>query len=80
MERHIGKGRRGPYIAAIENILTIHFGLPTVGAVFQMNDSYVGSDEEGKAWAVSQLAEIATKLRGADARTLVEGPDTVSTP
>lgn len=67
------------YLAATENALLVHFGQTEMGMVFAANDFYEGTDEEGKEWAVGQLAEIATKLRGADALMLVAGPDIDST-
>lgn len=77
MERHIGScADLSDHVVAFESALCVHFEVPTISDVFTINDRLIGSDDEGKAWAVRQLREVATKLHGADAWKLVAGPVT----
>lgn len=64
------------YVAGFENALMSQLVVPTLLHTFEVNDKHLGSDAEGQAWAIANLLELATKLRGADARMLVAGPDT----
>jgi hypothetical protein len=79
VERTVPFHLRSSYMAAFENALLVHFRVACPAHIFNINDRYAGSDEEGKAWAVANLRELAMKLHGADARMLVAGPAIVST-
>lgn len=63
------------YVAAVENCLIGHFEVADIVDVFALNDGHSNLDE-GKAWSVENLRQLATEVLTADARVLIAGMDT----
>lgn len=77
LERRIGPiNKLSLYAAAAENVLTVYFDVKLPIDLFELNDSFSGTDAEGTAWAIKSLREIQQQLLiGVRALELIAGPD-----
>ncbi len=57
------------FLDVFEHVLSAKLGVRFARDIFAVNDTFPGSDEEGKVWAAATLREIAQKFHGASART-----------